>query len=174
MQKTAEELNIEFLDWNFILQLIKNQKPTGSKTQLNSKIATFEKKNLRYYITGIFTGILASVFASVIFANLQLIFSTINVWGTIILILLAGVGLFIYREKQKLSYGIFEVAVGIIAIISLFVPVDFNYKELTFDLNFNLKLIGGLYIMVRGQDNVLKSIKNKKLGLWIKDKIGIG
>jgi hypothetical protein len=36
-----------------------------------------------------------------------------------------------------------------------------------------LKLLGGLYIMVRGQENVLKAIKNKKLGLWLKDIIGI-
>lgn len=28
--------------------------------------------------------------------------------------------------------------------------------------------------MVRGQDNVVKSQKNKKFGLWLKEKVGIG
>lgn len=172
IQLTATEYNIGFLNWDSVLELLKSKK-SKDETPLNSKIANYEKKNLRSYITGILTGIISSVLASVIFKNLQLILSTINIWGTIILILLLGVGLFIYREKQRLSYGIFEITVGVIAIISLFTPVDFSYKELTFDLNFNLKLLGGLYIMVRGQDNVLKAIRNKKLGLWIKDKIGI-
>jgi len=172
IQLTATENNIGFLNWDSVLELLKSKK-SKDETPLNLKIATYENKNLRSYLTGILTGVLSSVLASVIYKNLQLILSTINIWGTIVLILLLGVGLFIYREKQRLSYGIFEITVGVIAIISLFTPVDFSYKELTFDLNFNLKLLGGLYIMVRGQDNVLKAIRNKKLGLWIKDKIGI-
>lgn len=172
MQIVSTEYNIEFLNWDSVLELLKSKR-SKNVSPLNSKIANYEKKNLKSYLIGILTGILTSVFASIIYKNLQLILSTVNIWGTIVLILLLGVGLFIYREKQRLSYGIFEITVGVIAIISLFTPVDFSYKELTFDLNFNLKLLGGLYIMVRGQDNVLKAISNKKLGLWIKDKLGI-
>lgn len=174
IQEVAAQNNIEFLNWTSIANLLKSQKGKTSEKPLNDKISKFERKSIRTYIVGVLTGVLSSVIASLIYKNLQLIVDTINVWGTILLVLIIGVGLFIYREKQRLSYGIFEIAVGIIAIITLFSPSGFSYSDITFDMNFNLKLLGGLYIMVRGQDNVVKAIKNKKIGLWLKDKIGIG
>jgi len=174
IQEVAEQNNIEFLNWTSIANLLKSQKGKTPEKPLNDKISKFERKSIRTYIVGVLTGVLSSIIATLIYKNLQLIVDTINVWGTILLVLVIGVGLFIYREKQRLSYGIFEIAVGIIAIITLFSPSGFSYSDITFDMNFNLKLLGGLYIMVRGQDNVVKAIKNKKFGLWLKDKIGIG
>lgn len=68
----------------------------------------------------------------------------------------------------------FEFLVGVVAIIALFSPNEFDFKAINFNLDFNIKLVGGLYIMVRGQDNIVKSQKDKKFGLWLKDKYGIG
>lgn len=150
---------------------------TESKTDNNNiqtEIVSYENKERQSFWKGISIGIFATLIAIFAFKNIELVISTINVWGTIAIILLAGFGLFIFREKQRLAYGVFEFLVGVVAIISLFAPNDFDFNAITFNLDFNIKLIGGLYIMVRGQDNIVKALKDKKIGLWLKDKYGIG
>jgi rRNA maturation endonuclease Nob1 len=150
---------------------------TESQTDNNNiqtEIVSYENKERQSFWKGISIGIFATLIAIFAFKNIELVISTINVWGTITIILLAGFGLFIFREKQRLAYGVFEFLVGVVAIISLFAPNDFDFNTITFNLDFNIKLIGGLYIMVRGQDNIVKALKDKKIGLWLKDKYGIG
>ena len=150
---------------------------TESQTDNNTiqtEIVSYENKEKQNFWTGIFIGIFATLIAIFVYKNIELIISTINVWGTIAVILFVGIGLFIFREKQRLAYGVFEFLVGVVAIISLFIPKDFDFNTIKFNLDFNIKLIGGLYIMVRGQDNIVKALKDKKLGLILKDKFGIG
>lgn len=85
--------------------------------------------------------------------------------GNIILIpsiITLGFILFLFREKYRLSYGIVELILEctsiIIGVLS-FVPIENkNFIEL------NVKIFGGLYIMVRGQENILKSIQNLIIG----------
>lgn len=141
---------------------------------IQTEIISYENKEKQSFWTGIFIGIFATLIAVFAYKNIKLVISTINVWGTIAIILLSGFGLFIFREKQRLAYGVFEFLVGVVAIISLFTPNNFDFNAITFNLDFNIKLIGGLYIMVRGQDNIVKALKDKKIGLWLKDKYEIG
>lgn len=146
---------------------------TGTNN-IQTEIISYENRENQSFWTGIAIGIIATLIAFFAYKNIKLVISTINVWGTISIILFAGMGLFIFREKQRLAYGVFEFLVGVVAIISLFTPNDFDFYEINFNLDFNIKLIGGLYIMVRGQDNIVKALKDKKIGLWLKDKYGIG
>ncbi len=68
----------------------------------------------------------------------------------------------------------FEFIIGVLAIIVIFSSNNFDFSKVTFNLDFNIKLLGGLYIMVRGQDNIVRAIKDTKYGLYLKDKFGIG
>ncbi len=148
--------------------------PETESETIQKEIISYENKEKFNLWTGILIGIVATLIATLIYKNIDKILSTINVWGTITVILLAGIGLFIFREKKRFSYGVFEFLVGVVAIITLFSPNDFDFTTINFNLDFNIKLVGGLYIMVRGQDNIVKSQKDKKFGLWLKDKYGIG
>lgn len=148
--------------------------PKTESDTIQKEIISYENKERFNFLTGILIGVVATLIATLIYKNIDKILSTINVWGTITVIILAGIGLFIFREKNKLSYGVFEFLVGIIAIIALFTPNDFDFTTIIFNMDFNIKFVGGLYIMVRGQDNIVKSQKDKKIGLWLKDKFGIG
>lgn len=129
-----------------------------------------ERKNI---IFSFILGAVVTLVGVIIYFNIQRIAETINVWGTILLSILIGIGLFVFREKKRLAYGIAEFLAGIATVIILFSP-DFDYNLITFDLSFGLKMFGALYIMVRGQDNIIKSLNGTKQGFWIKDKIGIG
>ncbi|WP_336965041.1 PIN domain-containing protein [Chryseobacterium contaminans] len=171
----AQQYNIEVLSRNEILKFLSEFKDEELKTEsIENLILNYENKENKIFIKGLFIGIATCLVAVFLYKNIESVISTINIWGTIIIIILFGICLFIFREKQRLSYGFFEFFVGIGAIIILFKPNNFNYQELQFTFDFSLKLMGGLYIMVRGQDNIVKAIKDTKIGIILKDKFGIG
>jgi len=146
----------------------------GQKTSAQSKIRSFEKGVVSKVLIDITIGVATTIAAKVTYQFADRIFSTLYVWGTIVLILFIGIGLFILREKLRLSYGIFEFLVGVFAIILLFQPNKFNYSTIDFNLDFSIKLLGGLYIMVRGQDNIVKAIQDTRAGMYLRNKFGIG
>ncbi|GAC1488817.1 MAG: hypothetical protein NVS1B13_17640 [Flavisolibacter sp.] len=148
--------------------------PTTKEPTIQSAIVSYEDKEKRNFYTGILFGIVATLIVIFIYNSFEKILFTINVWGTIILILICGIALFVFREKSKLSYGVFEFLVGVVAIIAIFYPINFDFKALAFNFDFYLKLLGGLYIMVRGQDNIVRALKDTKAGLYLKDKFDIG
>lgn len=140
---------------------------------IQGKITFFEKKETANLVVGIMIGALCMLLAVFVYFNLQHILDTINVWGTIVLVLFTGILLFVFREKEKFSYGVFEFLVGVFTIILLFNNDHFDFEKIKFTLDFNIRLLAGLYIMVRGQDNIVKSLKDKKIGLKLKN-WGIG
>jgi len=176
--KIASENGIEILSDVEIENLLTNFQPTTTTTTttttIQSEIISYENKEKRNFFKGIITGGITTLIATIIYLNIDKVIATINIWGTIIAIIFAGVVLFIFREKSRLSYGVFEFLVGVVAILMLFKPTNFDFSTLNFNLDFNIRLLGGLYIMVRGQDNIVRGIKDTKIGLYLKDKFGIG
>lgn len=164
--KVLSEIDINNISSKFI-------EPKEINSSVQSSIVEYEKKEKRTLIFGIFFGVIISFLSIYIYKNIGLIYSSINIWGTIILTLLSGIMLFIFREKYRLSYGVLEFLVGVFSIIIVFKSQNFNFEKIDFNNDLNLKLLGGLYIMVRGQDNIMKSIKETKIGFYIQDKIGI-
>lgn len=80
-------------------------------------------------------------------------------------ILVAGVGIFFWRERARLSYGLFEVIVG----------VAVSYNAFTSSVSVEgqagptavLQFAAGLYAVVRGMDNVGRSLASTAMGsLW--------
>lgn len=163
---------IEILDGEKIQKLINENKATND-VGIEEKAARYETTVNRSFLKGIIIGILVTLVIFTFALNFQKISQTINVWGTIVLAILIGISLFAFREKQRLSYGVFEFLTGIGTIIFIFYP-DFDYSKLDYTFDFYAKMLGGLYIMVRGQDNIVKSLAGKKWGLWLKEKTGIG
>lgn len=96
-----------------------------------------------------------------------------NVWGTVVVSVCLGIALYIIREKQRMLYGGIEFICGVLAIYSIFQESKFELGEIPYTLEFSVKIAGGLYIMVRGQDNMVKALKGTKAGNWLA-KRGIG
>ena len=140
---------------------------------IQGKIVFFERRENTNLIVGIIIGILFTSLALILYLKLNFIIANINIWGTIVATLFLAIVLFIFREKQRLSYGVFEFLVGAISIVILFNTEQFNYQRISFTLDFSVKLMAGLYIMVRGQDNIVKALKDSKIGIKLK-KYGIG
>jgi len=88
-----------------------------------------------------------------------LLLATLSMWGTVLLLFAAGVLLYAYRQRQRLSYGVFEFLFGLFVAVSVFLP-NFSYNSL--GLLNTVQIVGGLYVMVRGLDNVGKGIEGTR------------
>ena len=123
-------------------------------------------KQQRYLITSFLLGIVATILGTLIFNNLQLLISSISVWGTLFVLPMLGIGLYWYREHYRLSYGFFEFAAGLVMAYTVVFP-DFDYSSLS--VIKAIQILAGLYVMVRGLDNIGKSVEGTRLEqLWKK------
>jgi len=80
----------------------------------------------------------------------------INIWGTTALLFICGFVLYYVRARWRLVYGIVEFVFAFVSAAGVFWP-SFDYKLL--HATDYIKVVGGLYIMVRGLDNVQKGLK---------------
>lgn len=112
---------------------------------------------------GLAIAIAATGLAIFIVLNHQLIFHTAPDWIVPIALLLAGLLFFWWREHDHLSYGLFEVMIGLLissqSIVTLPAPYELSTAK-------SIQLMGGLYVMVRGFDNIDRSIEDTRLGGW--------
>jgi rRNA-processing protein FCF1 len=130
---------------------------------LNSATSV-SRSQQRYMLYSAIAGALISAVGHFTYNNLSYLTSTVSVWGTVITLMLIGIGLFWYRQHFRLSYGVAEFIVGVMMASYPFFP-DFNYSAL--DVVQSIQILGGLYVMVRGLDNVGKGLEGTRLqGLW--------
>lgn len=81
-----------------------------------------------------------------------------------------GICLYLIRENFRSAYGLVEVLVG---VITLYKTIDSN-ESLNLHWNYILGILGGLYIIVRGLDNLVKAQKDTPFGIRLKDNLGVG
>ncbi|WP_150129831.1 hypothetical protein [Sinorhizobium sp. RAC02] len=77
-------------------------------------------------------------------------------------ILISGIAIYFWRERAKLSYGLFEVIVGVAIAYDVFT----SNASATGDLSTAtiLQFAAGLYVIVRGMDNVGKGLSGSNVG----------
>ena len=86
-----------------------------------------------------------------------------NEYGKIVLVILlipTIYVLFILRKKNINFYGRIEIAVGFATIISIIYNPTENVAT---GVNDILKLLGGIYVIIRGLDNVEKGLKSPQI-----------
>jgi rRNA-processing protein FCF1 len=104
-------------------------------------------------------GFVLNYLAHLVWDKRSLITKSANVWGTLLLILASGILLYCLRSRFRLTYAVLEILIGFATAASVFYP-SFDYKAL--DALALLRILGGLYIMVRGQDNISKALEGTR------------
>lgn len=135
---------------------LEEQKWEAADTALLTSAKSYAAEQNRYLAFNAIVGILGAAGASAVFFNAAYLLSTISVWGTALGLPLLGILLFWYRQRYRLSYGVFEFLVGVMMAYFVFLP-SFDFK--TLGVIQGLQILGGLYVMVRGLDNVGKGIE---------------
>jgi hypothetical protein len=151
--------NIKTLDSSGLFAFFKTT-DTKSNQQILDDTITYKKQ----VKTSVFLNILYASFILFIIYLIYHYFGSIGDRITVpllIAILIAcGFGLFELRTKKPITYGLIEIGVGIMAIIAMFSPT-FDINQITLNLDFYIKIAAGLYIIVRGLDNLSKGTNEK-------------
>ncbi|MFH6995485.1 hypothetical protein [Flavobacterium sp. FlaQc-48] len=71
--------------------------------------------------------------------------------------LTVGIYFWLIREHYRLLYGFLELFAGLSTIFIILNSIDFNFSFITWKFEKIIGIIGGLYIMVRGIDNISKT-----------------
>jgi VIT1/CCC1 family predicted Fe2+/Mn2+ transporter len=94
----------------------------------------------------------------------NLLIVTLPVWGTVILLFILGFVVYAIRSRMRLYYGIIEFFIGLYSSVSVFTPKRFDYTDLS--VLEIIQILGGIYIMVRGLDNVSKALPRSIEPYW--------
>lgn len=81
----------------------------------------------------------------------------------IIFLVIIGFGLYEVRLKRRQLYGFVEIGFGILTLVIVFYP-----GLILTNWDFYLKIIAGLYVIVRGLDNLYIGSEKKRLGTILK------
>lgn len=146
-------------------QIIEETKSKNTKDyfELLKNKNIVDKKAIKNIIVNIITTIVTAIIINIIIANWKdyknianIIIKTINIWGTIIIIPVFGVFMFWFKSHFRLLYGILEFVIGITTSIWVFIP---KFDVFSISLIKGLQLMGGIYIIVRGMDNISVGLK---------------
>jgi len=120
---------------------------------------SFSKFQRRYIVLSAIGASVLFVAGKFVYDHASYLVNTIPVWGTLIALPLFGIVLFWCRQRLRLSYGFLECVVGFITSGYVFYP---NFQYAGMNMIQGVQVLGGLYVMVRGLDNVGKGIENTK------------
>jgi hypothetical protein len=123
---------------------------------VRAKAGRIKRSQWVHYAISVFVGVASSVATSFLFPYVRRAFAYINIWGTLAAILLAGIGAYVFRARARLIYGFFEFTFGFILGARVFWP-KFDYATLA--PPDYLQILAGIYVMVRGLDNIQKGSK---------------
>ena len=132
------------------------------------KSNTSAAENLKAYIIDEKKKIAGSlIFALIIFfiiIYLAKLFEAIQInnFTLIFCILILGFSLFIFRDRYRLTYGIIELLLGVASVYLGFRNNINLHEGVVYDLY--IKIFGGLYLMVSGLDNIIKSLTHLLIG----------
>ncbi|EQA5827627.1 TPA: PIN domain-containing protein [Escherichia coli] len=148
------------------IEFINESKGDFLNKEIEEKAEKAVSSQKRYLKASFALGGLASLVANIVYSNIEVLVSTITVWGTMVGLPVLGLILFWYRENFRLSYGVFEFCIGVIMSYYVLFPT-FDYSSL--GIKEGIQILGGLYAMVRGLDNIGKGVIGTRLEtLWMK------
>ncbi|EFB6893082.1 twitching motility protein PilT [Escherichia coli] len=148
------------------IEFINESKGDFLNKEIEEKAEKAVSSQKRYLKASFVLGGLASLVANIVYSNIEVLVSTITVWGTMVGLPVLGLILFWYRENFRLSYGVFECCIGVIMSYYVLFPT-FDYSSL--GVKEGIQILGGLYAMVRGLDNIGKGVIGTRLEtLWLK------
>ncbi|MEK7993296.1 MAG: PIN domain-containing protein [Planctomycetota bacterium] len=131
--------------------------------QLQVGVQSLRAEQYHYLRTTIISLAVAVPLCILIVRFFDLIVGTLLVWGTVFALAILATGLFIFRQRNRLGYGVMEVLAGLGLGFSVFYPA-FDYSKLS-ALQY-LQALGGVYVVVRGLDNIGTGIENSAISHW--------
>jgi len=153
IEQYAKQLGIQVITNQGLKTLVQELKEKDAAREIE-EAQRQARQNRQELIKGL-VGLALGFGAFIVVYNLELIISTITIWGIVALVVVAGPALYALRGRMRLAYAVAEVTVGYITASGAFFGKNVNTdrgKQV-------LALLGGVYIIVRGLDNVGKAVQ---------------
>ncbi|NDW19284.1 hypothetical protein D0T53_10205 [Dysgonomonas sp. 216] len=83
---------------------------------------------------------------------------------TLVFIFIIAVMLFFVKHKRKITFGVFELLLGIICAINPYISKHFDINLLV-DTDNLLLTIAGIFMMIQAFENIIKGMNAKKIML---------
>jgi hypothetical protein len=159
LMKSAHALGgIKTIDGGGLRELLSSGPVNAAIDKHAGLLRRYERKHL---IVSAILGASTTALLALIYFNLSFFLTTLNVWGTALLAIVLAFVLFWFRSRRRVAYGVGEVGAGLLTILSTFLPT-LDYPRLH-PLSL-LQILGGLYVMVRGLDNIGKGLSRTRFG----------
>jgi len=162
LQTYCKQINVRVLNLNEIKAKIEHEQ---KYLDIEKKVNKLNKDITKNVISSLLSGVISSLLVSLTITYAKNIYQTINIWGVVILIPFLGVFFYYIRSRFRLIYGITEFFVGVFTSLKIFIP-SFDISNIHTDEYF--QILGGLYIIVRGMDNIGKGLENTKFSFYWK------
>lgn len=154
---TARERGLKAIDGATLAAQLESL-PTKDRSVLK-KARSLVRLQWVDFVLKVSLGVFLSAIANILPSKLNRIVATVNVWGTLALLILTAIALYWLRGRYRLAYGFAEFGIGFSAAARVFWP-QFKYTLLR--ATDALQMIAGLYVMIRGLDNIGKGLKGTR------------
>ena len=153
---------IQVINSNELLKEIEKQPLQNNVvTRKLSRVIFYRRLDL---IVGLLFGVFSGVVGNLAVNNSEVLSRHIHEIGYVFfcfLILNFGLVIFWLRQRFRVAYAFTEIAVGIVSSVN----VAFNIDQYQVDGTTTLQILGGIYIIIRGLDNLGKGLQGSNLGL---------
>lgn len=162
LKSVAEKYGILTADGAHMLKRLESSAAEGVSLTATVRRAAdaIARQTRRYFLQGLVIGVVTSSIVIMTWQFREEIVRLIPRYGMLPIALVVGVALFIFRSRQRLGYGLVEVAIGIFATY-------YSQKADLSNPDSIVRVLAGLYIVVRGLDSIGKGIEGTRYeGAW--------
>lgn len=162
LKSVAEKYGILTADGAHMLKRLESSAAEGVSLTATVRRAAdaIARQTRRYFLQGLVIGVVTSSIVILTWQFREEIVRLIPRYGMLPIALVVGVALFIFRSRQRLGYGLVEVAIGIFATY-------YSQKADLSNPDSIVRVLAGLYIVVRGLDSIGKGIEGTRYeGAW--------
>lgn len=167
--KAANQIGLEAISLDELQQSLEEIHTTTAPSinlEVKEQVETYEKSERSRIQSAIVVGFIAISIVVAVYFNYKQIFALIPPFQLasyqIIFIglvaLLSGMILYAFRQRRRTSYGMVESLIGAWIACNAF-PLNTSL-----DVASGLQVIGGLYVVVRGLDNIGTGLKGTRYG----------
>jgi rRNA-processing protein FCF1 len=157
LQAIAAQNNIPVLDFAaLILFFSTGPDPDPDLLKKANRVILWQRL---FIVISCIVGVLLTLLFQWALANFDLVISWLGPFLTAVALAIAGIVLFGFRSWFRLLYGVIEFAFGVVAV---WFGVYHDFTAPNSEIIGVIKLLGGMYVMVRGMDNIGKGLQKTR------------
>jgi len=137
--------------------------------ELEKDITSVKFVEVGRFVRKFILGGVLSILISLVVYNFKVLLGLFPTWLFAAILSVSSIFIFAFREKHRAIYGSTEFIVGLISLYYVLLEIISSpYNTGSIRLSLALKVLGTVYVMVRGVDNIHKSMDGSAVANTVK------